>query len=167
MLIILGQWGDPVLLCRDEWVANTLNKPATLRTVTPPTTDLKRLLTSMKLQIMFCLNCFYFYFFRICAAEHFSSRTRWNLMVIPNIKIKPIPEHLSPQEIRFPTFFLSAIALSILTLQAAAFLESFNLFSRFGQLRYIFSKMGLKPILLLQWGSFSLDLTWVRCSRQH
>ena len=59
----------------------------------------------LKKKLMFCFVSIVFFLF-ICAAEHFSSRTRWNLMVIPNIKIKPIPDHLFPRKLVFSSFLL-------------------------------------------------------------
>lgn len=150
MLIMIGQWGDPIPQCRDEWVACALNKPA-LRTLTPPSNGLdKRLLTSMKLQILFCL----IFFLYLCSWTLFLTDTLKS-HGHPQYQVKPIPDHLFPQEIRPPTFFLPAIALSILTLQGALLttlglttlasrpfysVEFSNPLSRFGQLRYVFVK---------------------------
>jgi hypothetical protein len=89
-------------------------------------------------------------------------------MVIPNIKIKPIPDPPFPQDIDSS---IPAIALSILTLQAATFdnarfdnvihsslSNSLIPYSRFGLLRHIVVKDGA-IIFFIAVGAFSLDLT--------
>lgn len=91
MLIMIGQWGDPIPQCRDEWVACALNKPA-LRTLTPPSNGLdKRLLTSMKLQILFCL----IFFLYLCSWTLFLTDTLKS-HGHPQYQVKPIPDHLFP-----------------------------------------------------------------------
>lgn len=112
MHIILGQWGGPIPQRRNEWMACALNKPVALRTLAPPSNGLEK--TSYEYEaanIVFVSTVFY-------AAELFFLRTRWNLMAT-NIKIKPIPDYLSPQETGTPisSFLLLHWASSLFGIQ--------------------------------------------------